>query len=324
MGYSSDIYRQAFEKVKQRRLIAEETQRETYEKLVKLRPELTEIDNELAAAGVRAAKAAINGGDVMDIKKYADCLSERKSAILAQLGIDKNCLIPDYECKKCSDTGYVNGRFCKCVRTLARDIAYSRLNQMAPLELSDFSSFSLDYYSDRTLDNGINPSKIMTDNFMFSMEYASNFSLESKSILFMGPTGLGKTHLSLAIAKTALGKGYGVVYGSVQNFISAVEKEHFGKAGGASSSGTLDSLLECDLLILDDLGAEFSTSFAASVLYNIINTRILASRPMIISTNLSLKEIETRYSDRILSRIAGHFFIKKFCGEDIRKIKAFG
>ncbi len=320
MGYGSDIYRQAFEAVKQRRLKAEAVQRETYSKLCRLRPRISEIDHQLSSLGVQAAKAAAVGESVFDIKKEYDKLSAEKGRALSELGISPDRLEPHYECKECNDTGYVNGSPCSCVERLARDIAYGRLNSTAPAKLSDFSSFNLEYYSDRPLENGDVPSKIMTDNFMFAMEYASKFSLSSKSVLFMGPTGLGKTHLSLAIAKSVIDKNYGVIYGSAQDFMRKIENEHFGRESGDA----LGTLLECDLLIFDDLGTEFNTAFSVSVLYNIVNTRLLYSRPTIMSTNLTLKEIEDRYGERVLSRIIGSYFIKKFCGEDIRKIKAFG
>lgn len=321
MGYGAEIYQKALQIVRERRLKAEAAYREKYSKLIEIRPQIADIDRRLAEFGVKAAKSAASGENILSIKSCYDELNHKRQQILAELGISPEHLHPDYECKKCNDTGYVNGSLCSCVERLARDIAYSRLNSIAPAKLSDFSSFSLEYYSDKPFENGDVPSKIMTDNFMFAMEYASNFSISAKSILFMGPTGLGKTHLSLAIAKSVIDKNYGVIYGSAQNFMRTIEKEHF---KNNSDAGTLDALLECDLLIFDDLGTEFNTSFSSSVLYNIINTRLLYSRPTIISTNLTLKEIEERYGERILSRIIGGYYIKKFCGEDIRKIKAFG
>ena len=136
----------------------------------------------------------------------------------------------------------------------------------------------------------------------------------------MGETGLGKTHLSLAIAGEVLKKGFGVVYGSVQNLFSNIEKEHFGRATDADGT-TEKMLLECDLLILDDLGAEFTTSFTVATFNNIVNTRMLTSKPTIISTNLSLTEMQKRYSERIASRIIGEYNILTFAGKDIRQQK---
>ena len=160
----------------------------------------------------------------------------------------------------------------------------------------------------------------MCRNYEFCLNYANSFDLNSYSILMMGETGLGKTHLSLAIAGEVLKKGFGVVYGSVQNLFSNIEKEHFGRATDADGT-TEKMLLECDLLILDDLGAEFTTSFTVATFNNIVNTRMLTSKPTIISTNLSLTEMQKRYSERIASRIIGEYNILTFAGKDIRQQK---
>ena len=80
-------------------------------------------------------------------------------------------------------------------------------------------------------------------------------------------------------------------------------------------------MLECDLLVIDDLGAEMSTAFTKSVLYNLVNTRLLTRKPTIINTNLSMKEIEQRYTPRISSRFIGEYECKKFFGSDIRQQK---
>lgn len=127
------------------------------------------------------------------------------------------------------------------------------------------------------------------------MTYAQNFSLHSSNLILMGGTGLGKTHLSLAIANTAIAKGFGVVYSSVNNIVAKLEREHFGRE---EENDTSSLLLDCDLLILDDLGTEFRTAFSVAEIYNIVNTRQMAQRPTIISTNLTMKEIEERYTER--------------------------
>ena len=132
-----------------------------------------------------------------------------------------------------------------------------------------------------------------------------------------GKTGLGKTHLSLAIAAEVSKKGYKVIYGSAQNLLRKVEKEHF--SGGDDE--TINSLLECDLLVLDDLGTEFESKFNASQVYNIINTRLNFSLPTIISTNLTMSELEGRYEQRVVSRLIGEYDVLMFIGNDVRQLK---
>jgi DNA replication protein DnaC len=153
----------------------------------------------------------------------------------------------------------------------------------------------------------------------FCRSYAENFGTDSPSILMTGATGLGKTHLSLAIAQSAIDRGFGVIYGSAQNFMLQLERERFGRAPAGSESER--HLLECDLLILDDLGAEFITPFVISTVYNLINTRLMSGLPTIISTNLTIKELEEKYSPRIVSRIIGSYRVLHFIGKDVRQLK---
>ena len=139
-------------------------------------------------------------------------------------------------------------------------------------------------------------------------------------LFIYGPSGLGKTHLSLAIARAAIGKGFGVIYCSAPNIIGKLEKERFRSARGSADESDV-YLLECDLLILDDLGTEFPTSFSSSTIYNMINSRLMASRPTIISTNLTMRELEKQYSQRLVSRIMGNHVRLEFLGSDVRQKK---
>ena len=179
-----------------------------------------------------------------------------------------------------------------------------------PLKESKFSNFNTDLYPEADREN-------MREILEFCIGYAQQFSPDSKSLLFFGRTGLGKTHLSLAIASAAIERGYGVIYGSSQNFLNQIQDEAFGRKDGDS----LNAILDCDLLILDDFGTEFTSSYISSAVYNIINTRILRGKPTIINTNLSLSEINSTYGERIFSRIIGNYVIKQFTGKDIRQIQ---
>ena len=148
--------------------------------------------------------------------------------------------------------------------------------------------------------------------------YAEDFSPDSESLYMHGATGLGKTHLSLAIANVVAEKGFRVIYDSAQNLLSSLEKEKF----SYSNSGEREKeVLECDLLIIDDLGSEFSTQFTTAAVYNIVNTRNNRSKPVIISTNLTDTELEAKYSQRITSRIIGEYVSLLFIGRDIRQLK---
>ena len=138
-------------------------------------------------------------------------------------------------------------------------------------------------------------------------------------LFIYGNSGLGKTHLSLSIASVALERGYSVLYDSVINFLRKIEREHFGKEH--PETDTMELLLTCDLLILDDLGTELMTSFVHSAMYQIVNTRLITGKKTVISTNLSPDELGRRYGAPVLSRLQGEYQMLLFFGEDIRRQK---
>ena len=186
-----------------------------------------------------------------------------------------------------------------------------------PLNQCKFENFDLKYYSEE----GENPRRRMTAIFKLCKEYVIDFNPQkSENLLFMGQSGLGKTHLTLAIVSGVIEKGYNVVYGPCENLFSLIEKEKF----TGENKGSYDAMIDCDLLVLDDLGAEIATPFSKAALYNLINTRMLSNKPTIINTNLTIKEIETRYTARVASRLIGSYNANKFLGEDIRQQKALG
>ena len=238
----------------------------------------------------------------------------------------KNDLPPDYletkfTCPLCEDTGVKDGKLCACQIEVLKRLAFTEAGRKSPLKFSRFEDFRLDYYSD-AYDKTCkcSPRERMETILQFCREYAAEFDADcSQSILMYGETGLGKTHLSLAIAGEVIGKGYHVLYNSAQNIFNELQKERFGKTDTGGQYEAM--LLECDLLVIDDLGAEFSTQFTNAALYNIINTRMNLSLPTIISTNLDLKELEERYSRRISSRLIGEYAALCFIGADVRQIK---
>lgn len=321
MGYGKDVYQAVMEKLNLQRVAAEQESRRRRDDFYAACPRAAEIERLLSHTAVQAAKAVLgsgNSGEILaKLKENNLALQEERRQLLASAGLPEDYLQPHYQCPKCEDTGYIDGRMCSCLKELLRKEAYRRLNDSTPLSLCTFDSFSLSYYPD-TSDSPDRPSpraqigKILS----YCRRYASNFSPDSPSLLMQGGTGLGKTHLSLSIANEAIERGFGVIYGSTQNLASSLEKERFRRD---SDDETNQMLLSCDLLILDDLGTEFSTSFIDAAIYNIVNTRLMSKRPTIISTNLSLREMETRYTERFVSRIIGSYIRLFFYGSDVRQ-----
>ena len=216
----------------------------------------------------------------------------------------------------CADSGYVGIEICECLK---REIVRNFLEASGLYELTKkqtFETFSLDYYEK---DDKIR----MKQNAEILARFAADFRPDqSASYLFYGATGLGKTHLSSAVARAVIEKGYYVAYESAQNLFSAYETRRFGQSSTVGEDeGDIDRFLDCDLLIIDDLGAEITNKFTISCLYNLLNMRLIRHKPVIISTNLNAKELRERYTDRIASRLFGEFSPLLFSGHDIREQK---
>ena len=277
---------------------------------------LSEIDSELSKIGAELAITALSGNTARleQMQKLSLALTSEKTEIL------KNADVRDieYECDICKDTGYVGGKICECIKREAAGVMSAELSLKMPLGQSGFENFDLKYYSDKEAKNGENPRRRMTSILKLCREYAIGFNEKTtKNLLFLGGTGLGKTHLTLAIVKEVIAKGYLPIYASAENLFTSIEAEKFDGEG----KGVYQQVLNCDLLVIDDLGAEMTTAFTKSVLYNVVNTRLLSGKPTIINTNLTMKEIEAKYTPRISSRFIGEYDCNKFLGEDIRQQK---
>lgn len=325
MSYNQRIYERATNELQRRRDRALAEQKKRHDEAVLKLPRLLALEKKMAETGLAAVKAIGMGGDV---KKYINELAaqnlaaqEERVKLLQKAGYPKDFLEAHYVCGKCEDAGVVNGIYCDCRATLLRSLAYAELSELSPVVNSSFETFTPDYYPKAAdAETGISPYSRMKEIFNFCRDYAEDFDLSSPSLFMHGKTGLGKTHLSLAIAGYIVNNGFGVIYGSAQNLLTRLERERFGR--NYEESGYAEqALLDCDLLILDDLGAEFSTTFTVSAIYNIINTRISRGLPVIINTNLTPEELEQKYSQRITSRIIGNYKSLQFCGRDIRQIK---
>lgn len=325
MGYSAEIYSRAKKQMEQRRQLAEEELDKRRRVLIEKEPHVEEIERELVRISVAAGRAVLQGANKVKqlevLKENSLSLQKELSEILKRRGLQENYLDPWYQCRLCEDTGNIDGKMCSCMKQLLRQTAYEDLNKISPLSLCSFESFSVDYYSKDTVAVvGRTTYDYMSAVLRYCKNYAAKFDENAENLLFQGGTGLGKTHLSLSIAQEVISKGFGVIYVSAPNILSRLETRQF---GGRSYERTEDEQLlqECDLLIIDDLGTEFVTKFTQSSIYNIINTRLNMAKPVIISTNLSIKELEDIYGQRMVSRMVGMLKRIDFFGNDIRQLK---
>lgn len=323
MPYSPEIYQLAALALERRRDEAERLAERRRAEIYAAIPEIKETDSKLSMelSDISAAllrKGADAASMLDEIRMQCDRMKARRAELLVKNGYPENYLEPVYSCSNCSDTGRVNGMLCDCYKELCRKLAAEELDKSSGAAACSFDNFSLELYEDNGAQGAANPRVMMTGIYNSCRNYAENFGADSPSILMIGKTGLGKTHLSLAIAKTVVEHGFGVVYAPAQRLCSSLELEHFSHEGG---DGAYQKYSECDLLIIDDLGAEFPTQFTVAAIGNLINDRLCRKKPTIISTNLSANELKIKYSERTASRLLGEYKAIMFIGKDIRFAK---
>ncbi|MBQ7581044.1 MAG: ATP-binding protein [Clostridia bacterium] len=325
MAYNKQIFKKASDIVAQRRRDALAQCEIRRNDCVLRFPEIAELEKDMASSALAVTKAldmADGAKEYVESLKNKNLSSQRKIAeILESNGYGADYLKPRFFCKKCEDKGVVDGVICDCLKDCMRAVALNEISDKIPVKEYTFDNFSLSYYpGEKDAAMSFAPRDKMQGVLNYCKNYAADFGKHSESLIFSGETGLGKTHLSLAIAGEVTKKGFNVIYGSAQNLLNMLEDEKFGRS--RLDYSVEESLLGCDLLIIDDLGSEFSTQFTLSAVYNVINSRLLERKPVIISTNYSIDEMESKYSPRITSRIFGNYRHLLFFGKDIRQLKS--
>ena len=314
--YTRDNYILAKEEIEKRRLSAIALADERNEELRLQSEEIAEMDKELTKTGLNLFKIACSGGDIAPLRKRNRELVEKRRELIVKLGYPEDYSEVKYTCKKCSDTGFIGTKMCVCLKELylSKNLASSGMGNL--IEKQSFDNFDLEWYRDDESNY-----KKMKRNLAVAKKFALEFGTHQDNLLLVGTTGTGKTHISTSIAKIVLERGFNVLYDSAQNIVCAFENDRF-RSGYGPSERTADKYMECDLLILDDLGNEFLNQFTVSVLYNLINTRQNRGLSTIISTNLSAEELATKYEGRISSRIVGSGYkTLAFGGRDHRIFK---
>ena len=278
--------------------------------------EIREIDAELTKTAMLIFKTAVEGGDINAVRERNRALQSRRRELIVSLGHPEDFTEVKYSCKECSDTGSVGTKICKCLKEIIirERIASSAMGRL--IEIQSFDNFDLSAYE---YDKRVYEK--MKTILAIAKNYVRDFDKRKDNLLLIGPTGTGKTHISTAIARELIHKGYDVIYDSTQNILSDFEADRF-KSGYGREDNRSDKYLDCTLLIIDDLGTEFSNQFTLATIYNLLNTRQNKGLATIISTNLSPEELARKYEDRIYSRIIGSGSrILPFEGKDYRVTK---
>ena len=286
MGLKNSQYQAIMRKYEQKQLRNHDILTQHYEEVYRQLPEFKSLDYSISILSVQYGKRLLNGDQkaISSLKEELAILRASKQELLRSSGFPADYLEPVYDCPNCKDTGYIGNQKCHCFKKAIIDLLYEQSNLKEILKKENFSNFALDYYS---------------TNFLY------------------GDVGVGKTFLSNCIAKELMDKEYSVLYFSASKFFSSLAKHAFDKQD-VDAQNMFELIYNCDCLIIDDLGTEYTNNFIASQFFTCINERLLNSRSTIISTNLSLDTLADLYTERSFSRITSNYIMLKLIGDDIR------
>jgi DNA replication protein DnaC len=325
MGYNKDNYKRIRAEYETKTFRAQEEAEARRAELYAAIPELKALDERLASFGLRIMEAALHSKDtqaeIAALRAENERITNARAELLRKNGYPADYTEPKYECNACRDTGYVGIRMCTCMRRRITEAGMASSGLSGLMHKQSFENFSLDYYR-----GDAKAFATMQRNFERIKRYAEDFSVTpdakaSESLLFLGGTGLGKTHLSTAVAARLIERGFDVYYNSAVGMISDFEFRRFGNGVAQSDGDNTARYTECDLLIIDDLGTEVVNQFTLSCLYHVLNTRLNLGKPTLISTNLTSADLQKLYSDRITSRLIGEYTVIPFYGTDVRRQK---
>lgn len=292
-------------------------------------PEIEAIDESLKNHGIEISKAILSGqkAAIEQIVKENRRKLAKREKLLKSAGFSNDYLENIYKCLKCRDTGFTEGADrgkCDCFKQKMISKYYQMSNLSKTFTGENFDNFNIKYYSSSKDENsGISPREMMELIYKEAVEFVENFGQKPANLFFYGKVGLGKTFLCNCIAKEILDKGHTVLYAPAARLFKIVEDARFRREEMIAPSEQIDFFYSAELLIIDDLGTEFSTIATQSALFDIVNSRILDGRSTIISSNLSPKDMEDSYSDRFVSRLLEHYGFCRFLGSDIRQAKKY-
>lgn len=314
-GYQSEILK-IYENIREEEERALKERREEIENSL---PEVLNLERTIGKLCIELSISAFKDIEkreehLQNLKKRITDLRVQKSELLVSHGYTVDYLDLHYRCQKCKDTGFIIRDRCSCYKQKLVQIYYrnSELNEL--LKTNNFDNFNFEYFSSRREgEQPESPKKNIEKILSKSMNFIKEFNSTKENFLFYGSSGTGKTFLSNCIAKELLDKGYLVVYRTSEELVRNLKKIKF------ENDDTLEELLvNCDLLIIDDLGTEQINDFSKTEFFNILNKKLLKEKKMLISTNYTLEDLLKNYSERISSRLLGNFTLCKFYGDDIR------
>lgn len=328
----SSIYREIKREYDLKRQIAMEKAKQVKKEIYEKYPILADIENEMNLLAIRTTKTILIADEITkqieqeNLELKLKRLEQKYQKELKKIGITKKDFEPKFACEMCKDTGVLlknkNYTMCHCFSQAIIDATYKQVN-MYQLEEENFDTFDLGFYSNQVDKQKYGIERSPRENIQMIRDISLDFARKigdkmQKNLLFVGNTGLGKTFLANCIASEVIKQGKTVVYQTAPILMDKVIEYKFSYNKTGIEKEQYDKIFNVDLLIIDDLGTETMSNNKFTELFNIINTRLLKNKKMLISTNLTLKELYKEYDERVMSRLIGSFTICKFAGEDIR------
>lgn len=322
MGLSNSQYDSIIREYQKQQLLDKHEQDERTARVYEKIPVIKELDDFISTAAVRSARKLLDGdkGALHELRAELADLKEQKALLLKANGFSADYMEMHYRCPDCKDTGYVDGKKCHCFRQAQMKLLYAQSNIEEIVKRENFDTFSYKYFDDTVPLPGMGETEAehMREVVKLCRQYIDEFKENKGNILFTGTTGVGKTFLTNCIARELMEGYYSVIYLSANDLFDVFSRTKFSRQEDDEMKDMYEYILDCDLLIIDDLGTELNNSFTSSQLFYCINERLLRKKGTIISTNLSLNMLQDLYTDRVASRIMSNYRMIPLYGEDIR------
>ena len=325
MALSNSQYQAIMRIYNQRQFQNKREQDERIQEIFTRIPQVEALTDEITAMMAQAGRKMVMGdpNGAAALKREAAVLKEQKIMYLERHGYPADYMEMKYRCPDCRDTGYKNDKKCHCFKRIEIEILYDQSNIRDVLARENFDTLSLEYYDKERVDEktGMTVLEYMTMVIGECREFVERFREEKGSILFTGSTGCGKTFLSNCIARELIQRGFSVVYLTATDMFDVLSESRFGNRDEEEAKDRAAYILDCDLLIIDDLGTEMINTFTASQLFYCVNERLNRKKGTIISTNLALNRLQDEFTERVTSRIMSQYKIFPLLGEDLRFVR---
>ena len=328
MGLKTSQYNAIMREYERRQLRNHNIQTARYQEVYEKLPEFKTLDESISILSVQYGRKLLGGDDraIASLKEELAILRSSKRSLLVSAGFPEDYLEPVYDCKDCKDTGYIGSQKCHCFKKAIIRLLYEQSNIKGfPVEAS-FDNFRLDFYPANYYDKktGRSSRAMMEDTLRICHQFIDTFGKDFRNLFFYGSVGVGKTFLSTCIAREIMDREYSVLYLSAPQLFNSLVQTAFDKKD-VDARNMNEYIFNCDLLIIDDLGSEYTNAFIASQFFTCVNERLIHRRSTIISTNLSLEALADLYTERSFSRITSSYTLLKIIGDDIRiKMKLKG